>query len=345
MSKNKIIVTGGAGYIGSHTIIELIHEGNFEIISIDNFSNSKPLAIDLIENITGVKIKNYAIDLCDNTALDKVFEIEKNIIGIIHFAAYKYVQESTVFPNKYYHNNLESLINILEACKKHHINHFIFSSSCSIYGNIELLPVNEQTAIGKAESPYAYTKQIGEKIVEDFVRVYKEMKAINLRYFNPAGSHISGMIGEMPTKNYFNVVPIVTRTAIGKMPPMKVFGKELPTRDGTCIRDYIHVSDIAVAHIKALQYLINNTTTQNLFAFNIGSGEGVSVLEAIHSFEKVSGQKLNYELGDARHGDVVAIYSDSSLANKELGWTCKYTLDDMMDSAWRWELYQKEKGI
>ncbi len=346
MSNNKIVITGGAGYIGTHTIIELLKENRFDIISIDNFSNSKSMSHDLVENITGVKIKNYAIDICDKTALEQVFEQEKNIVGIIHFAAFKSVPESVAFPERYYHNNIGSLLNILDVCKKYQIQNFIFSSSCSIYGNIDLLPVNEQTTITKAASPYAYTKQVGERIVEDYVHASSDLKAMNLRYFNPVGSHISGMIGELPLNKPNNLVPVITKTAMGIFPKMTVFGDQLPTRDGTCIRDYIHVSDIAQAHVKALLKLIDQTSTaQRLFTFNLGSGNGVSVLEAIHSFEKVSGQKLNYELGAPREGDVIAIYSDSSYANNELGWTCQYSLDQMMDSAWKWELYQKENNI
>lgn len=344
--KNKIIVTGGAGYIGSHTIIELIATERFEIISIDNFSNSKPIAFDLIEKITGVKIKNYNIDICDAKLLEQVFQQEKNIDGIIHFAAFKSVSESVSSPEKYYHNNIASLLNILDVCKKQRIQNFIFSSSCSIYGNIELLPVNEQTYITKAASPYAYTKQVGERIVEDYVHATSHLRAMNLRYFNPVGSHVSGMIGELPLNKPNNLVPIITKTAMGVFPKMTVFGNQLPTRDGTCIRDYIHVSDIAQAHIKALIKLIDDTEKKHkLFTYNLGSGNGVSVLEAIHSFEKVSGQKLIYEMGAPREGDIIAIYSDSSLANNELGWTCNYQLDDMMDSAWKWELYQKENNI
>ena len=346
MSNNKIVITGGAGYIGTHTIIELLKENRFDIISIDNFSNSKSMSHDLVENITGVKIKNYAINICDKTALEQVFEQEKNVVGIIHFAAFKSVPESVEFPERYYHNNIGSLLNILDVCKKYNIQNFIFSSSCSIYGNIDLLPVNEQTTITKAASPYAYTKQVGERIVEDYVHASSDLKAMNLRYFNPVGSHVSGMIGELPLNKPNNLVPVITKTAMGIFPKMTVFGDQLPTRDGTCIRDYIHVSDIAQAHVKALLILIDQTSTaQRLFTFNLGSGNGVSVLEAIHSFEKVSGQKLNYELGAPREGDVIAIYSDSSYANNELGWTCQYSLDQMMDSAWKWELYQKEKGI
>jgi UDP-glucose 4-epimerase len=346
MSNNKIVITGGAGYIGTHTIIELLKENRFDLISIDNFSNSKSMSHDLVENITGVKIKNYAIDICDKTALEQVFEQEKNIVGIIHFAAFKSVPESVAFPERYYHNNIGSLLNILDVCKKYQIQNFIFSSSCSIYGNIDLLPVNEQTTITKAASPYAYTKQVGERIVEDYVHASSDLKAMNLRYFNPVGSHISGMIGELPLNKPNNLVPVITKTAMGIFPKMTVFGDQLPTRDGTCIRDYIHVSDIAQAHVKALLKLIDQTSTvQRLFTFNLGSGNGVSVLEAIHSFEKVSGQKLNYELGAPREGDVIAIYSDSSYANNELGWTCQYSLDQMMDSAWKWELYQKENNI
>jgi len=333
-----IIVTGGSGYIGSHTIIELLETTNYKIISIDNFSNSSTKTIDRIELITGKKIENYAIDLCDKFLLEQFFEKQKTIIGIIHFAAFKSVPESVSNPYKYYHNNIQSLLNILECCLKYNISNFIFSSSCSVYGNIATLPVKEDTLLNKAESPYAFTKQIGEVILKDYTSIYKNLNAVALRYFNPVGAHKSGLIGEDAINKPSALVPMITKTAIGKINQMYVHGTEYKTRDGSCVRDYIHVSDISSAHVNALEFLIKEKQTSNYSIFNLGTGNGVTVLEAIHSFEKISGKKLNYTTGPKRDGDVEAIYSDSSLAEKILGWKPKYSLDEMMQTAWQWEL-------
>lgn len=337
-SEKTILVTGGAGYIGSHTIIELLSTTNHNIISVDDFSNSSEDAIGRIEKITGRKVKNYAIDLCDHEALKNIFRQEKNIAGIIHFAAFKSVPESVSEPYKYYHNNINSLLNILECCLEFKVFDFIFSSSCSVYGNITSLPVKENTPLAKAESPYAYTKQAGEEIIKDYAKAFSFLNAIALRYFNPVGAHTSGLTGELPINRPTNLVPIITRTAIGKIQQMTVYGDDYPTRDGTCIRDYIHVTDIATAHINALQYLMDKKQKTNFSIFNLGTGKGVSVLEAIHAFEKVSGKKLNYVIGEKRAGDVVAIYSDTSLSEKELGWKTKFSLEEMMETAWKWEL-------
>lgn len=343
-SQNTIFITGGAGYIGSHTIIELLETTDFNIVSIDNFSNSTPQTFDRIKKITGKEVKNYEIDLCDKNATEKIFEKEKNIIGIIHFAAFKSVPESVSNPHKYYHNNINSLLNILECCLTFNIPNFIFSSSCSVYGNIDQLPVKETSPLGKAESPYAYTKQVGEEIIKDYAQAHDQINTIALRYFNPVGAHISGLIGESPLNKPNNLVPIITNTAIGKTKQMTVFGSDYPTRDGTCIRDYIHVTDIGTAHIKALQRLIDNKNKSNFSIFNLGTGNGVSVLEAIKAFEKVSGQKLNYTIGQKRSGDVGAIYADNSFSEKNLGWKPLFDLDKMMQSAWQWELnLAKEK--
>ncbi len=333
-----IIVTGGAGYIGSHTIIELIETTSFNVISIDNYSNSTEKTFDRIELITGKKIRNYQIDICNKTELERVFEENTHIVGIIHFAAFKSVGESVTDPQKYYFNNINSLLNILDCSLKYNITNFIFSSSCSVYGNIDELPVKETTPIGKAESPYAYTKQIGEEILKDYSKANSQLQTTALRYFNPVGAHVSGLNGELPLNKPNNLVPIITNTAIGKIAQMTVFGDDYPTRDGTCIRDYVHVSDIANAHIKALYLLIENKNKSNFSIFNLGSGNGVSVLEAIAAFEKISGKKLNYQIGQKRDGDVGAIYSDNSFSEKTLGWTPKYNLEDMMSSAWKWEL-------
>lgn len=338
MGKEKIIITGGAGYIGSHTIIELLENTSYDVVSIDNFSNSLPGTFDRIEKITGKKVQNYNIDLCDKKELSKFFEQEKNVIGIIHFAAYKSVPESVSFPHKYYHNNINSLLNVLECCVKYKIQNLIFSSSCSVYGNISSLPVKENTVLGKAESPYGYTKQIGEEILKDYARAHSFLQLSALRYFNPVGAHTTGLIGELPLNKPNNLVPIITATAIGSIKQMTVFGKDYPTRDGTCIRDYIHVTDIAIAHIKALKYLSEKKNKENYSVFNLGTGNGVSVLEAINAFEKVSSQKLNYIVGPSREGDVGAIYSDPQLSKDELGWEPKFSLSEMMDSAWKWEV-------
>lgn len=335
--KDTIIVTGGAGYIGSHTIIELLENTDLNVISIDNFSNSKADTFERIKLITGKTVKNYNVDLCDAIATENIFKSEKNIVGIIHFAAYKSVPESVANPYKYYHNNINSLLNLLNSSIKFNVPNFIFSSSCSVYGNISQLPVKETTPIGKAESPYAYTKQIGEEILKDYSSVYPQLKMIALRYFNPVGAHISGLIGESPINKPTNLLPIITQTAIGKLKQMTVYGKDYETRDGSCIRDYIHVSDIAAAHVKAFKLLEANKLKTNYKIYNLGTGNGVSVLEAIRSFEKISGQKLNYVIGEKRAGDVSAIYSDTTLSTEELGWKTKFTLDEMMKSAWEWE--------
>lgn len=341
--KNTILVTGGAGYIGSHTIIELLETTNFNIVSIDNYSNSSSKTFDRIELITGKKISNYEIDICNKELLEKIFENDKTIIGIIHFAAFKAVGESVTNPQKYYHNNINTLLNILDCCIKFDVKNFIFSSSCSVYGNINELPVKETTPIGKAESPYAYTKQIGEEILKDYARANNNLQTIALRYFNPVGAHISGLNGELSINMPNNLVPVITNTAIGKIKQLTVYGNDYPTRDGTCIRDYVHVSDIASAHIKALNHLITKTNTLNFSIFNLGTGMGVSVMEAIHSFEKVSGKKLNYLIGPKREGDVGAIYSDNTFSETTLNWKPKYNLDQMMETAWKWELHQLKK--
>ena len=339
-SGNTILVTGGAGYIGSHTIIELLEITNLNVVSIDNYSNSSSATFERIKRITGKDVKNYDIDICNKDLLEAIFQNDKTIVGVIHFAAFKAVGESVINPQKYYHNNINSLLNILDCCIKYDVKNFIFSSSCSVYGNINQLPVKETTPFGKAESPYAYTKQAGEEILKDYAKANPQLRTIALRYFNPVGSHISGLIGESPNNKPNNLVPVITNTAIGKIKQMTVFGNDYPTRDGTCVRDYIHVTDIATAHIKALTLLLENKNDSNFSVFNLGTGTGVSVLEAIAAFEKVSGKKLNYQIGSKRGGDVGAIYSDTTLSEKILNWTPKYNLDDMMSSAWKWELEQ-----
>jgi UDP-glucose 4-epimerase len=336
----KILITGGAGYIGSNTILELLNDTSIEIISVDNFANSLVSTYKRVEHISGKVIKHYDIDLNDEQATFTLFEKEHDISGIIHFAAYKAVGESVENPGKYYHNNLNALTNILNAVVKFKVENFIFSSSCSVYGNADKLPVNESTAVVKAESPYAHTKQIGEEMIAFYAQRFG-FKAIALRYFNPVGAHISGKNGELPLNKPSNLVPVITQTAIGIIPEMEVFGSDYDTRDGSCVRDYIHVSDIANAHVLALKYLAAGRQVENFDVYNLGTGQGVSVLEAIAAFEKVSGQKLKYKISPRRPGDVVAIYSDSSKATQNLGWICKYDIEDMMRTAWAWQQYIK----
>jgi UDP-glucose 4-epimerase len=341
---STIIVTGGAGYIGSHTIIELLQQTDYNIVSIDNFSNSNSDSFDRIEAITGKRVKNLNVDICNLEALDLALSSVKNPIGIIHFAAYKSVPQSVADPLLYYQNNLGSLVNILKICKKLKIANFIFSSSCSVYGNVDKLPVTEETPFANAESPYAQTKQMGEEIVSNFTKSESSFKSVLLRYFNPVGAHSSGLNGEYPRGRPDNLVPYITQTAAGILQKLTVFGNDYDTRDGSCIRDYIHVSDIADAHVKALNYLIDNKQKQGSSVFNLGTGNGVSVLEAIYSFEKVSEQKLNYEIGPRRAGDVISIYANNDFVKKELHWSPKYNLDEMMLSAWKWQLnLMKEK--
>lgn len=335
--RDKVLVTGGAGYIGSHTIIELVERLGCEVVSVDNFANADPIAFDRIERVCGVRVRNYAVDLCDAAALEGLLVAEPGITGVIHFAAFKSVPESVADPHKYYHNNIASLLNILEGCLRHGIHRFIFSSSCSVYGNIDQLPVSEGSPLGKAESPYGYTKQIGERILEDYARIHPELRAVALRYFNPVGAHSSGLIGEAPINAPSSLVPVITRTAIGKIMQMTVHGSDYATRDGSCIRDYVHVSDIASAHVKALAYAGSDRMTAAYDVINLGTGDGVSVLEAIAAFERISGVKLNYSVGPRRSGDVGAIYSDTTRSSSVLGWKAERGLDEMMATAWKWE--------
>lgn len=336
-NNQTIIVTGGAGYIGSHTIIELLTKTNFNVVSVDNFSNSTPRSYDRIKEITNKTFETLNFDLCNTETVFTELSKIKNIIGIIHFAAYKSVPESVADPILYYHNNLNSLNNLLKFSIEKKIGNFIFSSSCSVYGNADELPVTEKTPLKKAESSYGHTKQIGEDVINFVCNVNPELNAVLLRYFNPVGAHLSGKIGEFPLNRPNNLVPIITQTAAGKN-SLTVFGNTFNTRDGSCIRDYVHVSDIADAHVKALNYLIDGRNKNTTSLFNLGTGNGVSVLEAIHSFEKMSCAKLKYTIGPKREGDVVAIYADNSLAKTELKWVPQYSLDDMMLSAWKWQL-------
>lgn len=335
--KGKILVTGGTGYIGSHTILQILRNTEFEPLSVDNFSRSHAAALDRIEQISGKRVKNYEVDLTDISKTEQIFEENKDIVGVIHFAAYKSVGESVEQPIMYYENNFGSLLNILKCCVKFNIENFIFSSSCSVYGNVEKLPVTEETPVQDTESPYAHTKKVGEEIIKNFAIKYTNINTIPLRYFNPVGADLTGLNGEDTPDKPNNLVPVITRTAAGIQESMVVFGGDYSTRDGSCIRDYIHVLDIADAHILALQYLLEGKNESNYEIFNLGTGNGVSVLEAIEAFEKVSDQKLNYKVLDRRPGDVEAIYSDSTKAKDILGWIPKYGIQEMMDSAWKWQ--------
>lgn len=331
----KILVTGGCGYIGSHTIVDLISNG-FDVISVDNNSRSNPAILEGVERITGKKVKNYKVDLCNFDDTFAIFQENEGIDGIIHFAAYKSVNESVEKPLMYFDNNINSLINLLKCVQEFDIPFFVFSSSCTVYGNPDNILVTEKTPPKPAESPYGYTKQMGEQIINEFSKS-AGTQCILLRYFNPVGAHKTIHIGEMPVGKPQNLVPAITQTAIGKLPSLTVFGDDYDTRDGSCIRDFIHVSDIAHAHTLAIQYLGEKRSSALCEVFNLGTGNGVTVLEAIRSFEKVSGVKLNYEIGPRRPGDVIAIYANNDLARTRLGWTPEYSLDEMMRTAWEWE--------
>lgn len=339
----KVLVTGGCGYIGAHTIVDLINNG-FDVVSVDSNIRSTTQLLDGIEKITGKKVRNYKVDLCNLEDTNAVFHENRDIVGVIHFAALKAVGESVNEPLMYFQNNLTSLINVLKCVKEYNIPNLVFSSSCSVYGNTKALPVVEETPLGEAQSPYARTKQIGEQIIEDYSRV-NETNSILLRYFNPVGAHESALIGELPLGKPDNLVPVITQTAIGKIPKMTVFGTDYDTRDGSCVRDYIHVMDIAAAHTKALQYLLEHRNASNCEVFNLGTGNGVTVLEAIKAFEKISGIKLNYTTGPRREGDVIAIYANNSKAKEKLNWEPKIGIEDSMRTTWQWEVSLRNKVL
>lgn len=339
----KVLVTGGCGYIGSHTIVDLINNG-FDVVSVDSNIRSSTLLLEGVEKITGKKIRNYKVDLCNLEDTHAVFHENRDIVGVIHFAALKTVPESVAEPLLYFHNNLTSLVNVLKCVREFNVPNMVFSSSCSVYGNAKDLPVVEETPLGEAQSPYARTKQMGEQIIEDYSRV-NDTQSILLRYFNPVGAHPSALIGELPLGRPDNLVPVITQTAIGKIPKLTVFGHDYDTVDGSCVRDYIHVMDIANAHTKAMQYLIDQKNKDNCEVFNLGTGNGVSVLEAIKAFEKISGVKLNYELGPRRPGDVIAIYANNTRAKETLGWEPKIGIEDMMRTAWQWEVALRDRVL
>ncbi len=330
-----ILVTGGLGFIGSHTVVELQNKG-FEVVIVDNLSNSTIDILDRITKITGKQPLFEKIDLRDKQAVGQLFKKYTTINGVIHFAASKAVGESVENPLLYYENNLNSLIYLLQELQQKPEAHFIFSSSCTVYGEALQMPITENAPIQQAISPYGNTKQIGEEIITDVTKVSK-IKAILLRYFNPIGAHPSAEIGELPMGVPQNLVPFITQTAIGLRKELSVFGNDYPTPDGTCIRDYIHVVDLAKAHVVALKRLIENKNKTNIEVFNIGTGKGNSVLEVIETFEKISGQKLPYKILNRREGDVMQAYADTKKANTILGWKAQYTLAEALQSAWIWE--------
>lgn len=331
----KIVVTGGLGFIGSHTVVELQNE-NFEVIVIDNLSNSSIEVLDGIERITGKKPLFEQIDLRDKTAVQNFFKKHSDVSGVIHFAASKAVGESVQNPLLYYENNINSLVYILQELQQKPEANFIFSSSCTVYGQAEVMPIAEATPIQPAMSPYGNTKQIGEEIITDVTKV-SNLSAILLRYFNPVGAHPSNEIGELPLGVPQNLVPFITQTGAGLRKELSVYGNDYPTVDGTCVRDYIHVVDLAKAHVIAMQRLVNKTNTDKLEIFNLGTGTGSSVLEVITAFEKASGQKLPYKIVDRREGDVTEAYANTDKANNVLGWKTQLSLDDAIASAWEWE--------
>ena len=331
----KILVTGGLGFIGSHTVVELQNEG-FEVVAIDNLSNSSIEVLDGIEKIAGKKPIFENIDLREKLAVQNFFKKNQDIIGVIHFAASKAVGESVENPLLYYENNINSLVYVLQELANLPQANFIFSSSCTVYGQAEKMPITEDASVQPANSPYGNTKQIGEEIINDVAKV-TNINAVLLRYFNPIGAHSSAEIGELPIGVPQNLVPFITQTAYGLRKELSVYGNDYPTPDGTCIRDYIHVVDLAKAHVVALQRLLNKQNLEKVETFNLGTGKGSSVLEVITAFEKVSGQKLPYKIVGRREGDVISAYANTDKANKVLGWKAAFSLEDGLASAWKWE--------
>lgn len=335
-TSKKILVTGGTGYIGSHTVVELQQQG-FECIILDNLSNSQIETLDRIKEITGKRPEFFELDLRDKEALEKFFSKNKEIEAVIHFAAAKAVGESVENPLKYYENNVGATVNLLQELRKNDISNFIFSSTAAVYGEPDSVPVDETSPIKKASSPYGNTKKIMEEVIRDLCFADKGFASIVLRYFNAAGAHDSGLIGEVPTGTPANLVPFVTQTAIGKQEELKVFGNDYETADGFGVRDYIHVVDLARAHVKSLERLLNRANENNLEIYNLGTGQGNSVKEVIDIFEKISGVKLNYSITDRRPGDIAEIYTKTDLANEKLDWRAEKNIEDMLRSAWEWE--------
>jgi UDP-glucose 4-epimerase len=338
----KILVTGGLGYIGSHTVVELINAG-YEPVIVDDLSNSQPQILDQLSKIIGFKPAFYQFDICDEQKLAEFTKAEPDITGIIHFAAFKAVGESVQKPLKYYRNNFISLLNLLAAYNNKPVN-FVFSSSCTVYGQPDELPVNETAPIKQAQSPYGNTKQIAEEILKDVISSGSELKVIALRYFNPVGAHETALIGELPIGVPQNLVPFITQAAIGKREKITVFGDDYNTKDGSCVRDYIHVVDLAKAHVAALKLMENDHFT-GYDVFNLGTGNGNTVLEIIAAFELATGVKLNYEIGPRREGDVEKVWGDVTKSAKELNWSAQLGIDTMMASAWAWEKYLSENPL
>ena len=344
--KETDLVTGGTGFIGSHTTVELQQAG-YNVVIVDNLSNSSATVVDGIEKITGIRPAFEQVDCCDYENLENVFKKYENIKGIIHFAASKAVGESVEKPLLYYRNNLNSLINLLELMPKYDVKGIIFSSSCTVYGqpDPEFLPVTEQAPIKKAESPYGNTKQVNEEIIQDYIKSGANIKSIILRYFNPIGSHPTSIIGEMPNGVPMNLIPYLTQAAIGIREYLTVFGDDYNTPDGSCIRDYIYVVDLAKAHVAAMARILDGKSEEDVEVFNIGTGHGVSVLELINSFERATGVKLPYKVGTRRGGDIEAIWGNVDKANNVLGWKADTPLDDILLSAWNWQKRLREEGI
>jgi UDP-glucose 4-epimerase len=332
----KVLVTGGTGFIGSHTVVELQNAG-YEVVAIDNFENSSPAVVNNIKAITGKDFAFIEADIRNKKALHDVFSAHQDIKAVIHFAAYKAVGESVEKPLAYYENNIGGTANLIEAMQTHGVEHLVFSSSCTVYGNVgpEALPITENSPVVKANSPYGNTKKICEEMLADVAKS-SSTKIVALRYFNPIGAHDSALIGELPNGIPNNLIPFVTQTAIGIREKLTVFGDDYPTRDGSCIRDFIHVVDLAKAHVKAIEYLDKHK--QSYSVFNIGTGNGNTVLEAIAAFEKVSGKKLNYVIGPRREGDVIQIFASCDKAINELGWKAERSLENSLETAWKWEL-------
>ena len=333
---DKILVTGGLGFIGSHTVVELQNEG-YDVVIIDDLSNSSESVLDGITSITGKKPQFEKLDLKDRTGVETFFAKHNDIKGVIHFAASKAVGESVEEPLLYYENNISTLVYILKELRKLPSAGFIFSSSCTVYGQADELPITENAPVKQAESPYGNTKQIGEEIISDTCKVTPNLKAIALRYFNPVGSHESAKIGELPIGVPQNLVPFITQTAIGIRKQLSVFGDDYPTPDGTCIRDYIHVVDLAKAHTVAMKRLLAKNNKFGFEVFNIGTGKGSSVLEVIKAFEKATQQKLNYKIVDRREGDITEAYADTTFAQNELKWKAELSLEEALASAWKWQ--------
>jgi len=338
----KILVTGGTGYIGSHTVVELFEAGYIPVI-VDNLSNSNIEILDQIKKITGTKLEFHNLDLCDEKQVKDFINKNPEIDGVIHFAAYKAVGESVEKPLKYYHNNFFSLINLLNALSDRKVN-FVFSSSCTVYGQPDELPVTETAEVKKAESPYGNTKQIAEEILKETAGSNSNFNILSLRYFNPVGAHKSALIGELPLGIPQNLVPFITQTAIGKREKITVYGDDYNTADGSAIRDYIHVVDLAKAHVAALKFLNENTINDHYDVFNIGTGKGYSVLEVIRAFENATDVKLNYEIGKRRNGDIEQVWGDITKSTRDLGWTAELGIEEMMRSAWAWEVYLKNEN-